>query len=192
MDSLFQIDFAIFKFINSEATHPWLDWLLPIITDLHKQPAFRFSFLLLGILFYFHKYRKRGLYYFLGCLIALGCTDWFGAKIIKKNFERPRPFQTEGLEVIKRSNAHGYSFHSNHASNMFSFAYYNSYFFPPMKWAFYTMAAIIAYSRVYNGVHFPADVIVGALWGILISFLIIQIIKKIERRFGLIPVETKK
>lgn len=180
MDFLLNLDYSILHFINSEATHPYLDVFFLTLTDLHRTLAFKILFLLLGFGFYFWKFRKRGLYYFFVCLLSIGFGDWSASTFIKKQVERPRPFQKEGLEVIKRSSAHGYSFTSNHATNMASIAFYNSQYFPKAKFVFYSIAFLVGYSRVYNGVHFPTDVIVGALWGLLISFLFYELARRIE------------
>src|SRR5690606_29528167 len=91
--------------------------------------------------------------------------DGFGSQVIKNNVQRPRPANTEGLQVTVRAPFGGYSFASNHATNMFSFASFTGAMFPPAAPPLYLLAATIGYSRIYNGVHFPTDVLVGALVG---------------------------
>ena len=101
--------------------------------------------------------------------------------------QKDRPFQNTELNVIKKSPAHdGKSFYSNHAANMFCLAAYTGSFFPPAKLVLIPFAALVAYSRVYNGVHYPSDVLVGSLMGLLIGSLVAYFIK------NKIPIYIKK
>ena len=58
---------------------------------------------------------------------------------------------------------------SNHAANMFSLAVILSHFYSKYRGFLFSFAFIISFSRVYVGVHFPGDIIVGALMGYAIS-----------------------
>ena len=182
MDFLIHLDHSIFQFINQTFTSSWADSFFPIITDLHKQLWFKLIDYPLLFAFYFH---KVGILYFLFGILSVGFTDFTGSVLIKRNVERPRPFEVAEVQAIKRSPAHGSSFISNHASNMFAFATYTSAFFPGGRVLFFAVATLIAYSRVYNGVHFPLDVICGALWGIAISLLFIRLVRKLVRHHEL-------
>ena len=79
-----------------------------------------------------------------------------------------------------------YGFVSSHAANMFATATFVSLFFA-RKWltiAMFAWAVLVAYSRMYLGVHYPLDLLGGALLGACIGFLISKgeqlVIKKIE------------
>lgn len=98
---------------------------------------------------------------------------------MKKNFERARPFQNSELNVIQRSPAHGFSFVSNHATNIFAFATFVSILVPQFIIPLFLVAVLVSYSRVYNGVHYPSDVLVGAMFGILIALVFARVTKKI-------------
>jgi len=69
---------------------------------------------------------------------------------------------------------------SSHAVNNFAVAIYFSYLYPKLKWVLIITASLIVLSRVYVGVHYPSDIIVGALIGSAIGFLFSIISKKIE------------
>lgn len=179
MDFLIQLDHLLFIFINQTTASSWQDSFFPFITDLHKNQWFRVIVPLFVVGFFFHRYKTKGLLYFFLFLVSLSFSDFSGSQFFKKVVERPRPFQTEGLTAVQKSPAHGGSFISNHAANMFVFATYTSAFFPAFRFALFALAIIIAYSRVYNGVHFPLDVVCGALWGITIGLLFILLARSL-------------
>ena len=67
-------------------------------------------------------------------------------------------------------NSHGYSFFSGHASNSFALALFFSSVFKYNKLLFKSLiliASIVAYSRIYIGVHYPTDILFGSMFGIL-------------------------
>ncbi|UOF00273.1 phosphatase PAP2 family protein [Bdellovibrio reynosensis] len=130
---------------------------------------------------------KKGLTIFLFCLLSVGISDGFGNYALKKTVQRLRPGDTVGLEVVNRSPyGGGFSFVSNHATNMFSFASFTSAIFPPATIPLYGLASIVAYSRVYNGVHYPADVICGGLlgmaFGLLFATLCLRLLSRLPQQ----------
>ncbi|BBJ28721.1 phosphatase PAP2 family protein [Athalassotoga saccharophila] len=92
-------------------------------------------------------------------------------EILKNIFERPRPFQTYDW-VVKRADASGYSMPSGHAAMAFESAYIWSEYFPRFSPLFYALATYVAISRVYYGVHYPSDVIIGGIIGYLTAFTV--------------------
>ena len=64
---------------------------------------------------------------------------------------------------------------SNHAANMFSLAVILSYFYNKIKIPIFALASLIALSRVYVGVHYPTDIIVGGLLGYTISWIVLTL-----------------
>ena len=163
-------DHTLLYFINTFGSNQWLDIFFPAITDLHKSPYFAFIVVPFFLCLFIWKYRKYGLWIFLGLIFCLGLSDFLGGQI-KKNVQRSRPGDTFGVEVIIRAPYGGYSFVSNHATNMFSLATYSSFFIPQLSLPTFALASLIAYSRVYNGVHYPSDVVGGAFLGILFGYL---------------------
>lgn len=86
---------------------------------------------------------------------------------LKKTFKRARPFESYPDLIYKKGEAGNYSFPSGHTSEAFSTATMLSLSFP--KWYVvipaYTYASAVGYSRMYLGVHYPSDVLAGALVG---------------------------
>ena len=95
------------------------------------------------------------------------------ATSLKFAFHRTRSFNTYPNDIIKHSNAGSYSFPSGHTSAAFSLATSISLEFP--KWYVIApsmlWAGTVGYSRMYLGVHYPSDVLVGALIGAGTSYL---------------------
>lgn len=175
----------VFIFINQTASNSVFDLVMPAITDLHKTIWFHIIVLPLLLFFFFKKDRKKYWFYFLSLLITVGISDFVGGKV-KNNFPSPRPFQFQNLNPIQRSTAsEDTSFYSNHSSNNFAFASTASYYFSQYQVVFYSIAFIVAYSRVYNGVHFPLDVAAGAFAGVLIAYIMRKVFYKLESKvFG--------
>lgn len=182
MNWVISIDQSLFVWINTGLTNAFFDMFFPFITDLHKTQYFRIIVIPLFALLLYKKYSKKGLVILLFCLLSLGTIDLVGNHGFKKPFERMRPFETSAHITIQRSPASGFSFISNHAANMFGFAIFLSFFLPAMRGLFCTLAFLVAFSRVYNGVHYPSDVIGGAIVGALISFGYIKLYVRLFER----------
>ncbi|MGZ3771835.1 MAG: phosphatase PAP2 family protein, partial [Bdellovibrio sp.] len=140
LDFILGLDKSLFVLINSQWTAPWADLFFPFITDLHKTVLFITVFvpLVLGT-FIWRRGLKKGLIIFFFCLLSIGASDGFGNYAFKKTVQRPRPAETQGLEVKVRAPFGGYSFVSNHANNMFNFATFTSSIFPPAAIPAFTM-----------------------------------------------------
>lgn len=178
-DWLLHLDYSIFTQINSVWTAPWMDDFFPFVTDLHKTSAFKIVVpLFLISLFIFRRGLKNGLIILLFTLMSLGMSDLVGNHGFKKTIQRARPFNNPEIQAVQRSPAGGYSFVSNHATNNFAFATYVSSFFPASRIVVFTIAATIGYSRIYNGVHYPSDVVAGAILGTLIGILMSRACRK--------------
>ena len=119
---------------------------------------------------------KRGRIAILVLIFAAGASDAICAQIIKPLVGRLRPSH-EFIEFINLLVPKGgkWSFPSNHAANSFAFATVLSYVFDHKKSVLFTTASIIAFSRVYVGVHYPLDIILGAIIGYILSWIILSI-----------------
>ncbi len=175
LDLLLKFDYWLFALINSTFTFSGIDDFFVWITDLHKTTPFRIIIVPLLFFLFVKKFKRQGVTNFIFLILTLSVCDFTGGKM-KHVFERPRPQFNQELNVNLRSGAGGDSFYSNHSANMFAFATYTSYFFPQARAALYTLAFVVAYSRVYNGVHYPSDVFAGALIGIIMALCFLKLL----------------
>lgn len=114
----------------------------------------------------------------LGAIVTVVISNYISSDLIKPFFDMPRPCRDSMLEpaarlMVKYCPSSG-SFTSSHATNHFALsAYIVGTLVHLAKWTrwFYVWAAIICYAQVYVGVHFPIDVIYGAMLGGFIGFL---------------------
>lgn len=171
---LHQIELQILFFINTQATHPWLDVFFYHVTDLHKNPVFNVLVVAAVLFFSVRKYKRESWRVITALILTVAIGDVVGYRLIKGTVERPRPFHNESIKdkIIQRKDAHGNSFPSNHAINCFGSATILAIAFPAACYIFYIFAAIVGYSRLYLGVHYPSDVLAGALIGFLVARLV--------------------
>jgi undecaprenyl-diphosphatase len=152
---------------------PFLDWFFPFYTDLHKEPWFVLTFTMPVIFLWVYLEGKKRIWIIAGFFMTVIITDTFCGQLVKKAIGRVRPFEASA-SIVALSPASGFSFVSNHAANSFAIATYLAYFYPKASWVFWVLASFTAFSRIYNGVHYPTDVIVGAMIGYIFSKLVIK------------------
>ena len=163
------LDHWLFARINGDMSNPVFDVVLPFITDLNRNRLFPLV-LIAVVLVWALKQRYRALMWMLALVIAVGVSDLVSYRVVKPLAARNRPEQA-GVQVVLRTDHHsGSSFPSNHAANAFAGATVLSGAFPVATPLWFLIAALIAISRVYVGVHFPIDVFAGAVLGWVIGF----------------------
>lgn len=133
-------------------------------------------------------------------LLIVGCTallfllsDFVVSSFIKNIICRPRPSHDPAvmnlLSYVNDYRGGAYGFPSNHASNGFAAATFLALL---MRNRWVTLSAFLwaigsCYSRMYLGVHYPTDILCGALIGTIFAFIIYFIYKKAAKRLALPP-----
>jgi membrane-associated phospholipid phosphatase len=168
-------DTALFLRINTQWTNGFLDSVLPWWREANTWIPLYLFFLIFAIL----NFKRKAVSWILFVIINATITDQLNSTFIKSWFARPRPCRDEVLmsqvRLILNNCSGGYSFPSSHAVNHFGFALFFFITLQPVlkKWRylFLVWAATICYGQVYVGVHYPVDVLCGALLGSLIGYL---------------------
>jgi undecaprenyl-diphosphatase len=179
LDLINTIDNNFLFWVHLNLSNVVLDISMPFITD-EKNWIFPIALLIFTLGF---KSGKKGKLCLVILIISLGLTDAISAHILKPFFERIRPshLNLDGINLLV-SKGGKWSMPSNHAANIFSLATVLSYFYTSFKPSLYLLAIIIAFSRVYVGVHFPGDVIVGGLIGYFIALTVLTFWGKLKLR----------
>ncbi len=116
-------------------------------------------------------YRLNGLAFLLTLIATIALNDASSHHILKEGIARLRPCHVlPDLEMTFRC-SNSFSFPSNHASNTFAAATLISLCFRNTTLLAFALALLVCYSRVYLKVHYPSDVIAGALYGSLVGYL---------------------
>ena len=168
---LTQIDFGILNFIQQYIAGPALDTVMAFITHLGD-----YGILWIGICLVFltmPKHRKNGLILASAMVAGLIICNL----LLKNIIARPRPFMINDFPIIINPPM-GYSFPSGHSSISFVAASVIAARYRKYAPLAYLTASLIALSRIYLYVHYPSDVVAGALMGILIGVATVRIFDK--------------
>lgn len=172
LDKLLQIDREWFVAINNGLANDYFDVLMPIVRNQYTWvPLYA---IIAG--WFMYRYKLQGLWFVAFTLITFALCDQISASIIKPLAERLRPCREPMLADQVRMLVHcgsGFSFPSSHATNHFGFAIIvGASLYKEMKWPLFTLliiAFLVSFAQVYVGVHYPIDVLGGALLGTIIA-----------------------
>jgi len=155
-----EIDRTLFLFINDRLRHAWLDPLMTFVTR-----KWNFLIPLTFVAWYLLVMGgRRGRAIVTAAILLVVFTD-AGATALRSHFQRVRPcMAVPGMHLLVGC-SDSFSFPSNHATNAFALAAFLAVFYRKLTIPLLATAALVAYSRIYVGVHYPADVVAGACFG---------------------------
>ncbi len=163
MSAILHVDRQLFLFINHAPHILITDEIAKFFSLIGSAGLVWF---VIGALLFLREEQKHHL--FFAPIIGAGVASYILVEfLIKPLVARVRPTVEMGA-IIVGSLKTDYSFPSGHATIAFAMAVVLSRYEPRWRWGLYALAVFIAFSRVYLGVHYPLDVIGGALlgWGI--------------------------
>ncbi len=173
LDKILHADYWLMLRINKDWTSPWFD----NVALFARESYLYVPFYLFLALFMIINFGKKGGWWVVTALAMAGVNDLLSSQVIKEIFDRPRPcrdpMMAHQIRFIAKYCGMNGSFISSHASNHFAAAtfIFQTLKFISRKWALvFLWAALISYSQVYVGVHYPSDVICGAIFGIMIGY----------------------
>lgn len=164
-------DQRLFTVLNGDWANSFFDSIMPSL----RTPLFWAPLYLFVAVFALLNFRGKGAWWCLFFLATVALTDMAGNYGFKQVFERLRPCNDPDMDgrvrlLISHCGA-GYSFVSNHAANHMGMAVFFLITFKPVigKWAWLGVlwALAVAYAQVYCGVHYPLDIMGGAILGVL-------------------------
>ena len=153
------------------------DFLTPVMMTITRLGDSGFIWIAISmVLLLFQKTRKAGWISFFSIAFCFLINNL----ILKNAVARPRPYETvEGLELLA-ARARDFSFPSGHACSSFAAACSYHRVLPRKAGiAAIILAALISFSRLYVGIHYPTDVLCGALIGIFGSLLVFKLINQV-------------
>ncbi len=173
MNKLVQWDTDLFLFLN-DVNSPFWDKVMWFVSG--KYEWIPLYIILLGLIIW--KYRMKSILIILMIPILITAADQISVKLFKEVFERLRPCHNPEIQhlvhTVNNKCGGKFGFVSSHAANSFALAGYLALVFRNKWFNMFILiwAALVSYSRIYLGVHYPGDIIGGAVLGMIIAGLV--------------------
>ncbi|EKS4343545.1 phosphatase PAP2 family protein [Clostridium sporogenes] len=172
MNFIQNVDIYLLDFIHRNIANDFLDKIMIFITSIGNLGLIWIAISLLLLIS--KKYRKVGML----CIASLVLSSLIGEVVLKNLVQRGRPFTAiEGINLLVKA-PKSFSFPSGHTVSSFAVAIVIGKKIKKFKLPIYILAFSIAFSRLYLYVHYPSDVLVGALIGIISANIILYIYNK--------------
>lgn len=170
LDKIFAIDQEFFLYLNNLGTEQY-DSFFIFFTNAQ---TWYIGYAVL-LIFLIYKYKSKSIAYIATIVLAIALTDQLCSGILKPWVGRLRPCHQEQLNGLFRllvPCSGKFSFCSSHSGNSFALATTIFLIFKNQQkylWPLFIWASLVAYSRVYVGVHFPFDIFCGGLIGVVMA-----------------------
>lgn len=180
LETLKQLDQDIFLYLNG-IHNPFWD-------ELMYQASGRFIWIPLYIFIVYliiRKFKKNSYIPILGAVLLIVLSDQLSVHLFKNIFERLRPCRNPEIkDMVHLVHNHCgglYGFISSHAANTFAMSAFTSLLLRNRLYTIgiYFWAILVSYSRIYLGVHYPGDVFVGIVFGVMLGISIYILVRRI-------------
>ncbi len=173
LDWLINLDTDLFLWLNSHHS-PFWDQIMWFVSG--KIEWVPFYLVLLGYII--HRYKWQSISIVVAVILTITLADQLAVKAFKDVFERLRPSHNAEIQhlihIVNGYRGGAYGFVSNHAANSFALAVFMSLLIRKRLFIIIVLlwASLVSYSRIYLGVHYPGDILGGALLGSLSAWLV--------------------
>jgi undecaprenyl-diphosphatase len=165
---ILQLDKSLFYFFNRSVANPVFDIVMPFMTRDFNLRVF-LGLVWLGLLIFGG---RTGRVVAILLIPAIAISDQLSSHVLKPLVGRIRPcHELEDVRLLVSCGS-GLSFPSSHAVNSFTVATLLSKFYKRYLVYLFSLAFLIAFSRVYVGVHYPGDIVAGMLIGFIVGLCV--------------------
>ena len=169
MNPILALDQTLFLMINRLPHAVFSDSVALFLSGIGAWGAIWFIITIL----LFIREEEHDHWFFLPFILGAGISIFFSEFVIKYLVARPRPSELIGAIILTTPG--NYSFPSTHATIAWAMAYLLSREEPRLKFWFYLLAVLICLSRIYLGVHYPLDVVGGAILGLGVGWASVRV-----------------
>ncbi len=179
LDWFLAFDQFLYYAFNHGWANPVFDMLMPVVTNVKMwMPVY-----VVGLALLVWRGGRRGRVCTCVLLSCILISDATNSRLLKEQVQRVRPsVALSDARVLVP--AGGSSFPSTHATNNFAAAVVLSFFYRRLRVLWFAIAVVIAFSRVYVGVHYPLDVFAGAIEGLLLASLLLHVYTALAKRYA--------
>jgi undecaprenyl-diphosphatase len=198
------LDTNLFLFFNRSLVNPFFDWLMPVLSGSGGSKNILIALAIVSGIALLAFGNRRARLCMVLMILVMATNDGLVCNTIKHAVARPRPFVTlpqarlfgnigkgyvppeinaDGVDMAANKGSHN-SMPSAHAANCFAATMVLFLFYRRSLWVMLPLALAVSFSRLYNGVHYPSDVLAGALVGAGYAAAVAFALEAAWQRFG--------
>ncbi len=185
------MDEALFRAVNSQLASPLMDQAMLGVSS-------KWTWLIAAVVLVGYAVARKNLHLVSFCILiglTVGLSDGLAYQVLKPAFARERPcHQLEDVRVVQDRCGSDFGFPSNHATNGMAVAVAAALALPRRRilWAFFGLAVLVGFSRVYLGVHFPGDVLAGFAIGSVLGAFTYWLYRNLSSRWLPLPLRDRR